>query len=118
MISQSQAATPAEDGEGALPAGPLSARLEELAQGGSSAASSASPMTPGSPATPTSPALGPGGGRGHRRQASLGTTKTSPSTRRRSLEGTMALIKDVVGGDGDDAAERQLQQLADGIVGA
>ncbi|KAF8217715.1 Metallo-dependent phosphatase-like protein [Mycena galopus ATCC 62051] len=49
----------------------------------------------GSPsaASPTSP-----GGtfrRGHNRQPSLGTTMTSPSTRRRSLESTMSMIQDV-----------------------
>lgn len=33
--------------------------------------------------------------RGHARQASLGTTTTSPSTRRRSIESTMSLIQGV-----------------------
>ncbi|KAJ7089210.1 Metallo-dependent phosphatase-like protein [Mycena belliarum] len=48
------------------------------------------PASPGSPTTP-------GGAfrRGHGRQASLGTTMTSPSTRRRSLESTMSLIQGV-----------------------
>lgn len=34
--------------------------------------------------------------RGHSRQQSLGTTKTSPSTRRRSVENTISLIKEAV----------------------
>ncbi|WVQ98222.1 serine/threonine-protein phosphatase 2B catalytic subunit A1 [Kwoniella sp. CBS 9459] len=79
--------------------------------------------SPGSPATP-SPGGGtpssPGGSggmtwrRGHSRQTSLGTTKTSPSNRRRSLENTMHLIRDVV--DGKDATgDGQLERLAEVI---
>ncbi|KAK8847554.1 serine/threonine-protein phosphatase 2B catalytic subunit A1 [Kwoniella newhampshirensis] len=68
-----------------------------------------------SPGTPSSPG---GGGmtwrRGHSRQTSLGTTKTSPSNRRRSLENTMHLIRDVV--DGRDASgDVQLERLAEVI---
>jgi len=40
--------------------------------------------------------------RGHSRQASLGTTMTSPSTRRRSLESTMSLIQGVLEGNRED----------------
>jgi serine/threonine-protein phosphatase 2B catalytic subunit len=112
----SNTTTPHEDaGTGPAP-GLLADRLAEVAQG-VSPASSVSPITPGSPLTPTSPSLpAPGpGGRGHRRQASLGTTKTSPSNRRRSIEGTMALIKDAV--DGEDKGENQWQQLANDIAG-
>ncbi|WVR04753.1 serine/threonine-protein phosphatase 2B catalytic subunit A1 [Kwoniella sp. DSM 27419] len=83
------------------------------------------PVTPGSPTSPSpgvaSPGTpsSPGGGgmtwrRGHGRQASLGTTKTSPSNRRRSLENTMNLIRDVV--DGKDASgDGQLERLAEVI---
>ena len=53
------------------------------------------------PGTPTSP-ISPGGGnifrRGHGRAASLGTTMTSPSTRRRSIESTLSLIKETMDG--------------------
>ncbi|KAL1405274.1 3',5'-cyclic-nucleotide phosphodiesterase (PDEase) (3':5'-CNP) [Vanrija albida] len=66
--------------------------------------------SPGSPATP-------GGApwrRGHARQASLGTTRTSPSTRRRSLENTMELIRDVVGGR-DANADSNVRELAEVI---
>ncbi|THH30998.1 hypothetical protein EUX98_g3182 [Antrodiella citrinella] len=61
-----------------------------LANGGASSA-------PGTPTSPTSPnSISPSPfRRGHGRQASLGTTMTSPSTRRRSLESTMSLIKEV-----------------------
>nr|GAT48835.1 serine/threonine protein phosphatase 2B catalytic subunit a1 [Mycena chlorophos] len=52
-----------------------------------------SPGVP-SPSSPTSPG-GTSFRRGHGRQASLGTTMTSPSTRRRSLESTMSLIQGV-----------------------
>lgn len=47
----------------------------------------------GSPSSPTTP--GTAFRRGHARQASLGTTMTSPSTRRRSIESTMSLIQGV-----------------------
>ncbi|KAJ7253759.1 Metallo-dependent phosphatase-like protein [Mycena haematopus] len=68
---------------------PLSLNTRTTALGGGTVGSPVS----GSPASPTSP-----GGtfrRGHGRQASLGTTMTSPSTRRRSLESTMSMIQDV-----------------------
>jgi serine/threonine-protein phosphatase 2B catalytic subunit len=53
--------------------------------------------TPTSP-TPNStlPAVGPPSRRSHSRTASLGTTMTSPSTRRRSLESTISLIREAV----------------------
>ncbi|KZV99239.1 serine/threonine protein phosphatase 2B [Exidia glandulosa HHB12029] len=55
------------------------------------------------PGTPTSP-LSPGSAsifkRGHARTASLGTTMTSPSTRRRSIESTMSLIKETMDSNG------------------
>jgi serine/threonine-protein phosphatase 2B catalytic subunit len=53
--------------------------------------------------------------RGHRRHASLGTTKTSPSTRRRSIEGTMALIKEAV--DGGEPADGEWAKIADSLAG-
>ena len=69
-----------------------------------------SPTSPTSPTTPISPSLG-GFKRGHSRQASLGTTMTSPSTRRRSLENTMSLIQGVWDGqemkEGVSAGEGQ-----------
>lgn len=69
----------------------------------------------GTPGTPTgAPINGMSWRRGHSRQASLGTTKTSPSNRRRSLENTMHLIRDVV--DGRDAnADGHLEHLAEVI---
>lgn len=76
-------------------------------------AESASP-SPSGPSSPVSPSVGPGYRRGHSRQASLGTTKTSPSTRRRSLENTMELIRDVV--DGRDAnADSNIREIAEVI---
>lgn len=70
-------------------------------------------VTPGTPTAPPLNAMP--WRRGHSRQTSLGTTNsTSPSTRRRSLENTMHLIRDVV--DGRDAnADGQLERLAEVI---
>jgi len=71
-----------------------------------------SPQSPGSPGSGTK---GMPWRRGHSRQTSLGTTNTSsPSMRRRSLENTMHLIRDVV--DGRDAnGDVQLERLAEVI---
>lgn len=51
--------------------------------------------------------------RGHSRQSSLGTTSTSPSTRRRSLEGTLQMIRQAM-----DAKDQVLEDLADGVANA
>jgi serine/threonine-protein phosphatase 2B catalytic subunit len=102
----SQPQTPAEDVGGP---GGLSARaLEEaLAQSPSdSTSNSGGPPTPSSPISPFR--------RKHGRHASLGTTMTSPSTRRRSLENTMSLLKEAA--DGKERDE-EFEQLADQIAG-
>ncbi|KAJ6469440.1 serine/threonine-protein phosphatase 2B catalytic subunit A1 [Mycena sanguinolenta] len=73
---------------------PLSLNTRTTTLGGGTMASPVG----ASPSSPTSP-----GGtfrRGHARQASLGTTTTSPSTRRRSLESTISMIQDVWEGPG------------------
>jgi serine/threonine-protein phosphatase 2B catalytic subunit len=55
----------------------------------------------------------PGGYRphGHLRQSSLGTTTTSPSTRRRPIENTISLIREAAEGRGDE--DPDLESLAD-----
>ena len=70
---------------------------------------------PGSPVAPS-----PGGfKRGHSRQASLGTTMTSPSTRRRSLESTMSLIQGVLEGNGRiDEDDSGVNSLTSRMTGA
>jgi serine/threonine-protein phosphatase 2B catalytic subunit len=109
-ISSSVPETPAEgshEDRDLTPNG-VEAALEE--------AFSSAPSSPVSPQTPTlTTGSGPGTPfrRGHGRQASLGTTMTSPSTRRRSIESTMSLLKEVV--DGKEDAE--FEQLADQVVG-
>jgi serine/threonine-protein phosphatase 2B catalytic subunit len=114
--SASIPSTPHLDTDGTAPPGSvatpgaLSLHLSDLA----TTPDSVSPATPASPITPLSPAM-PGAFRGHRRQQSLGTTKTSPSTRRRSIEGTMALIKEVA--DGHDPADNEWEKLADNLAG-
>ncbi|KAG5645519.1 3',5'-cyclic-nucleotide phosphodiesterase (PDEase) (3':5'-CNP) [Asterophora parasitica] len=82
----------------------------KLAQISTTSSPSSSPNTPTSLYSPSSP-ISPGHGgfkRGHSRQASLGTTMTSPSTRRRSLESTMSMIAGVWDGkeplEGDEFA--------------
>lgn len=113
-ISSSQPETPpAESSQGDRVPSPngVEAALEE--------AFSSSPSSPISPQTPTAGSPLSGSGpitpfrRGHGRQASLGTTMTSPSTRRRSIESTMSLLKEVV--DGREDAD--YEQLADQVVG-
>jgi serine/threonine-protein phosphatase 2B catalytic subunit len=105
--------TPGEGSQGDRELTPngVEAALEE--------AFSTSPSSPISPQTPTAGSPLSGSGpvtpfrRGHGRQASLGTTMTSPSTRRRSIESTMSLLKEVV--DGKEDAE--FEQLADQVAG-
>ncbi|KAG8853762.1 3',5'-cyclic-nucleotide phosphodiesterase (PDEase) (3':5'-CNP) [Tulasnella sp. 330] len=63
--------------------------------------------TPGSPVSPG------GFRRGHSRQASLGTTMTSPSTRRRSVESTISLIREAVDGQGED--DQEIEGIADRV---
>lgn len=48
--------------------------------------------------------------RGHARTGSLGTTMTSPSTRRRSLEGTLQMIRQAM-----DAKDQAIENLADEV---
>ncbi|KAF8067748.1 serine/threonine-protein phosphatase 2B catalytic subunit A1 [Lyophyllum atratum] len=103
----SQPTTPAETAESPPP--PVSpngvaAGLEQAITSGKLTQISTSP-TVGSPntASPSSP-YQPGFKRGHSRQASLGTTMTSPSTRRRSLESTMSMIAGVW--DGKEPMEK------------
>ena len=97
----------------------ITAALEAAVRNGSMTSSSAPDggETNGnggvSPSTPTAIAPSPftTPRRGHSRQASLGTTMTSPSTRRRSIESTISLIKEAV--DGKGKTDEQLEQLAD-----
>ncbi|KAJ7512438.1 serine/threonine-protein phosphatase 2B catalytic subunit A1 [Mycena galericulata] len=76
---------------GNAPKGPLSLNTATTTLGGGTVGSPvAGSPGPNSPTTPSTAFR-----RGHGRQASLGTTMTSPSTRRRSLESTMSLIQGV-----------------------
>lgn len=110
-ISSSLPETPAEDPHANREVSPngVEAALEE--------AFSSTPSSPVGLTSPASPITGSGPvtpfRRGHGRQASLGTTMTSPSTRRRSIESTMSLLKEVV--DGKEDAE--FEQLADQVAG-
>ncbi|KAL7415147.1 Serine/threonine-protein phosphatase 2B catalytic subunit A1 [Mrakia frigida] len=77
-----------------------------------------SPRSNGSGSPLGSPSSGPGATpwrRGHARQQSLGTTHTSsPSTRRRSLESTISLIKEAV--DGSDKGDSdEMKDIAESI---
>ena len=88
--------TPSEETAPPVPANNVSAALENvIASGGGSP----TPPTLGSPSPSVPsmvPTMGPPTRRGHSRTASLGTTMTSPSTRRRSLESTISLIREAV----------------------
>ncbi|KAG0139088.1 hypothetical protein CROQUDRAFT_551873, partial [Cronartium quercuum f. sp. fusiforme G11] len=96
--------------------------------GDQASGSSSVPTSPALPATPERPVanasgdgLGfspttPGGSpkfkRGHARRGSLGTTMTSPSTRRRSLENTISMIKEAMEGQADP----DMEDLADAVA--
>lgn len=72
------------------------------------------PRSPPSPYPPT----GVGVRRGHSRTASLGTTMTSPSTRRRSWEDTRWLIQDALEGQDRVPEEDQVDGLANRLAGS
>lgn len=104
------------------PASPISFATDPFSS--ATSASNPSPVTDsphGSPSSVGSPLGSPGAGgqapwrRGHARQQSLGTTSTSsPSTRRRSLESTISLIKEVVdGGEGGSGDSAEMREMAD-----
>lgn len=86
--------------------GSIEASIEAVLSS-TSLASSQSSSSLGGPSTPTSPTSSPSKvpfrGR-HGRQASLGTTRTSPSTRRRSLESTISMIQEALDGKDLEAA--------------
>ena len=102
--------TPVEEIAPNSPKGiPLTISTSPLTLGGSATA----PNTP--VLSPTSPTASPYR-RGHGRQASLGTTMTSPSTRRRSIESTMSLIQDALDGKGKSIPE--VSELAEKFSGS
>ncbi|KAK4699313.1 hypothetical protein P7C70_g6951, partial [Phenoliferia sp. Uapishka_3] len=78
-----------------------------------------SPSPLASPSSPSSASEKPTGDsasgrfrKGHGRQSSLGTTMTSPSTRRRSLENTISLIREAMNKD-----DTSMEELADKVAG-
>ncbi|KAJ4466983.1 Metallo-dependent phosphatase-like protein [Lentinula aciculospora] len=118
IASGSVPSTPAEGQEAPTPitANGVAAGLAAAISGGA-VPSSPSPASPSStsPVSPTSPVSGGGTfRRGHGRQASLGTTMTSPSTRRRSLESTMSLIQGVL--DGKDSSIPENDEMVEGLA--
>ncbi|KAJ7484384.1 serine/threonine-protein phosphatase 2B catalytic subunit A1 [Mycena latifolia] len=99
-----EAALAQQNGSGGVP--PLALNTNTTTLGGGTIGS---PVAT-SPSSPTTP--GAAFRRGHGRQASLGTTMTSPSTRRRSLESTMSLIQGVAASRKESSGED-----VDGLAG-
>ncbi|EFP89050.2 3',5'-cyclic-nucleotide phosphodiesterase (PDEase) (3':5'-CNP), variant 2 [Puccinia graminis f. sp. tritici] len=73
---------------------------------------SGTPVGEGLGFSPTTPGGSPKFKRGHARRGSLGTTMTSPSTRRRSLENTISMIKEAMEGQADP----EMEDLADAVA--
>ncbi|KZT66658.1 serine/threonine protein phosphatase 2B [Daedalea quercina L-15889] len=96
------------------PSGVAQALERAISTGSVTPSSTSGPSTPVSPASPTGPPVP--FRRGHGRQASLGTTMTSPSTRRRSIESTMSLIKEVVDSK-QPIQDPELIKLAESVAG-
>jgi serine/threonine-protein phosphatase 2B catalytic subunit len=100
---------------------PMSGIMRSDSAGDLSSESTSGPSSPGLPETPRrgSVPVSPVDGtpqsqpfrRGHARQSSLGTTMTSPSTRRRSLEGTLQMIRQAM-----DAKDHVIENLADEVA--
>lgn len=114
----SQPTTPEAAPTAPVPANGVAAALEKVITTDNSAPPSPvtpiSPTIPGSPTTASSISPTPFR-RGHGRQASLGTTMTSPSTRRRSIESTMSLIKEVYDGK-SQTQDTELDKLAEQVA--
>ena len=114
--SQSLPETPSMGDLSFATSGSIEATIE-AALSSASLVSSQSNSSVGGPSTPTSPTSSPNKvpfrGR-HGRQASLGTTRTSPSTRRRSLESTISMIQEAL--DGKDL-EAMAGEPATGAAG-
>ncbi|KAL8283381.1 hypothetical protein RQP46_005791 [Phenoliferia psychrophenolica] len=87
--------------------------------GGASIDESEGSRSPGSPGQSPVPGQAQGDSasgrfrKGHGRQSSLGTTMTSPSTRRRSLENTISLIREAMSKD-----DSSMEELADKVAGS
>ncbi|KAG8842806.1 3',5'-cyclic-nucleotide phosphodiesterase (PDEase) (3':5'-CNP), partial [Serendipita sp. 411] len=81
--------------------------IDEGSAGTSGAPGSPAIPSPGSPASPGTFR------RGHGRQQSLGTTSTSPSTRRRSIESTASLIREAM--DDQNEASSDMEALAESL---
>ena len=77
--------------------GSIEASIEAALSSASLASSQSQSSVGGGPSTPTSPSKVTFRGR-HGRQASLGMMRTSPSTRRRSLERTISMIQEALDG--------------------
>jgi len=123
ILSSSQPTTPSENNIQSAPvssngvaeglAKVMADRNSPISRINTSAASSV--PSPGGPAGIPSPG---GFKRGHSRQASLGTTMTSPSTRRRSLESTMSLIQGVLDGKGRIEEDESVDTLTSRMAGS
>jgi serine/threonine-protein phosphatase 2B catalytic subunit len=87
--------------------------LEAIDENSASPGSSGAPGSPALP-SPSSPTMGGAFRRGHGRQQSLGTTSTSPSTRRRSIENTASLIREAMDDKGPEG-HSELEALADSL---
>ncbi|KAF9527434.1 Metallo-dependent phosphatase-like protein [Crepidotus variabilis] len=122
IISSSMPATPSEQDasrSGGVSPNGVKEGLEKIISGNNTPVSRINTVTPAAP-SPGSPAGTPSPGgtfkRGHSRQASLGTTMTSPSTRRRSIESTMSLIQGVL--EGSKIEEDDVETLASRLAGS
>jgi serine/threonine-protein phosphatase 2B catalytic subunit len=115
----SNASTPAEElvqtsigfTPGHASHGSLASSLEAAIAKGT--AELGSPGAPGSPHQIGSPNFK----RGHGRASSLGTTMTSPSTRRRSIESTISLIREAVDGRGENENDAAVDQMVEQFAG-
>jgi serine/threonine-protein phosphatase 2B catalytic subunit len=110
----SQPATPEAASTTPVPANDVATALNKISTDNIEPLSPIATSTPVSPTSPSSFVSTPFR-RGHGRQASLGTTMTSPSTRRRSLESTMSLIKEVYDGRAP-LQDTEVEKIADQVA--
>ncbi len=101
------------------PASPMASAVTTPSEEGSPILSPRESPNLGDIGSPSSPLSSPMDGQpwkpGHGRRTSLGTTKGSPSNRRRSLDQTMHLIRDVVEGKEAGSNDSPIERIAEAI---
>lgn len=103
------------DADAESPASPMASAVTTPSEESSPVMSPRESPNLGEMGSPISPMDGAPWKPGHGRRTSLGTTKGSPSNRRRSLDQTMHMIRDVVEGKDAQNNDASIERIAEAI---